>query len=319
MNRIRRRLFTVTLLLIINAVIFSKSSSQVWANANHLGDRKCENNEVNLKAGHKLLTKKNFKNWKESNKKLAIIGVSDATCDVCCHTEPLLEKLTAAFDAKKYTGKKGKMLQIGRLDVADRDTWNILTTEEISPEDTPAIYVLHDNLYYKYPMDRDTDLHDITPLLHFIDRLEQPLLPLNSEEDIKAFLASENEPDISKSGFLKKTPVYLNQVYTNVFLKTRVLIFMFDKSEYEKEMKDLRTAARLGAQRLGLRYGLVTDTKLIRKYKAKYGNKWFHDEVQLSTVIIQRFDKETFAMDLMVHDGIVTLTNTVNRKSLMPV
>lgn len=168
-------------------------------------------------------------------------------------------------------------------------------------------------------MDKDTDFEDITPLLHFIDRLEQPLLPLNSEEEIQAFLASENEVDISKSGFLKKNPVFLNQHYQNILLKTRVLIFMFDKTEYEKEMKDLRTAARLGAQRLGIRYGLVTDAKLIRKYKAKNGNKWFHDEVQLSTIVIQRYDKETFAMDLMVHDSVITLTNTVNRKSLQPV
>ena len=53
--------------------------------------------------------------------------------------------------------------------------------------------------------------------------------------------------------------------------KTRVLVFMFDKDEYQAEMKSIRESARICAQRLGLRVGLVEDPKLIRLYKAKKG------------------------------------------------
>lgn len=132
MNRTKLgKLLIVPFLLIVNALILTdnqNSSWQVGANLAHMGDRKCAEGEFNLKAGHKLLNNNNFKKWKESNKKLAILGVSDSSCNVCCHTEAILDKLKKEFDAKKYTGKKGKMLQIGRLDISDRDSQNVITT-----------------------------------------------------------------------------------------------------------------------------------------------------------------------------------------------
>ena len=61
--------------------------------------------------------------------------------------------------------------------------------------------------------------------------------------------------------------------------KTRVLVFIFDKEEYSSELKIIREAGRLLAQRLSIRLGIVTDHKLIRIYKKKYGASWFNDEV----------------------------------------
>ena len=80
-------------------------------------------------------------------------------------------------------------------------------------------------------------------------------------------------------GFLKKEPVRLNEQYTSLKHKTRVLVFMFDKEEYATEMKIIRDAGRLSAQRVSIRMGLVTDHKLIRLYKTRRGNSWFNDEV----------------------------------------
>jgi len=78
---------------------------------------------------------------------------------------------------------------------------------------------------------------------------------------------------------LKKEPVTLGEQYTSLKHKTRVLVFMFDKEEYDTEMKIIREAGRLQAQRISVRFGLVTDHKLIRLYKSRRGNSWFNDEV----------------------------------------
>ena len=65
--------------------------------------------------------------------------------------------------------------------------------------------------------------------------------------------------------------------------------------------------------------GLVTDPKLIRQYKARYGNLWFNDEVQLSSIVVQRFDKQYFSMDLFNLENISLLTHFINKKSLLSV
>ena len=80
------------------------------------GDVQCTEEFPNLKAGHIKLTDKNYKQWKKDNKKLHVLGVSDSSCSQCCHTEKILTQLQEKFDSSTYTGKKGKAVQIGRLD-----------------------------------------------------------------------------------------------------------------------------------------------------------------------------------------------------------
>ena len=101
--------------------------------------------------------------------------------------------------------------------------------------------------------------------------------------------------------------------------KTRVLVFIFDKEEYSSELKIIREAGRLLAQRLSIRLGIVTDHKLIRIYKKKYGASWFNDEVQLSTIVLQRYDKKYFPMDILTLDSVGMLVHWLNKKSLTSV
>ena len=65
--------------------------------------------------------------------------------------------------------------------------------------------------------------------------------------------------------------------------------------------------------------GLVTDHRLIRLYKAKRGNSWFNDEVQLSSLVVQRFDKQSFPMDIFHVENVGVVLHFMNKKSLMPV
>lgn len=103
-------------------------------------------------------------------------------------------------------------------------------------------------------------------------------MPLDSEEAIEQFLDVSIDV-VETTGFLKKELPSLGDHYMRLKHKTRVLVFMFDKEEYETEMKTIRDSGRLNSARLSVRMGLVTDPKLIRLYKARKGNFWFNDEV----------------------------------------
>ena len=87
----------------------------------------------------------------------------------------MLGQLKVDFDAKVYTGKKGSKLKVARVDVAEQYKW--LEDEGLgsvfNPNDLPAILVMHDGKYYKYPGDSNVsnDLDDVSVLINFINRL----------------------------------------------------------------------------------------------------------------------------------------------------
>ena len=63
----------------------------------------------------------------------------------------------------------------------------------------PNIFVMNAGMYYRYPLD-DFVAADMTyeytfGLLHFINRLQWPLLPLESEEAIENFLETKYHID----------------------------------------------------------------------------------------------------------------------------
>ena len=57
-------------------------------------------------------------------------------------------------------------------------------------------------------------------------------------------------------------------------------------------------SGRQSAKREELRIGMVTDTKLIKKYKAKYGSLMF-PESAYSSLILKRFDGQFYSLDLL--------------------
>lgn len=141
---------------------------------------------------------------------------------------------------------------------------------------------MHEGKYYRYNLDSTksapSTYDDISGIIHLINRLQHPLLPLDSEAAIEQFLDTSIDV-VETTGFLKRENPSLGNHYAKLKYKTRVLVFMFDKDEYVTEMKIVRDSGRLNGQRLSIRYGLVTDPKLIRLYKGRKGNQWFVDEV----------------------------------------
>ncbi len=125
--------------------------------------------------------------------------------------------------------------------------WNFLKREGLPTEDVPAIFVMHEGRYYRFTssrVDDDKSYNEISNLVHFINRLQHPLLPLDSEAAVEKFLDTSQHVD-ETTGFLKKEGQDLGEIYDVLKLKTRVLVFMFDKDEYQNEMKLIRDAGRI--------------------------------------------------------------------------
>ena len=80
--------------------------------------------------------------------------------------------------------------------------------------------------------------------------------------------------------------------------KTRVIAFLFDKQDFVDEVKGLRNTGKVCSKRDDLRIGLVTDKKLIKKYKANHGTLWF-PEGSYSTIVLKRYDGRYFHHDLL--------------------
>ena len=67
------------------------------------------------------------------------------------------------------------------------------------------------------------------------------------------------------------------------------MAFIFDKDEYEDDIKGLRVAGRYSAKREELRIGIVSNKKVIKRFKSRYENIWF-PEVVYSTIVLKRYD-----------------------------
>lgn len=110
----------------------------------------CSAELPHLEAGHIQLTDSNYKKWKKENSKLHVLGVSDSSCTRCCQSESILAQLKEKFDSKVYTGKKGKKIQIGRVDISHQ--YNFLREEGLPTDDAPVIFVMHEGQYYRYSL-----------------------------------------------------------------------------------------------------------------------------------------------------------------------
>ena len=165
--------------------------------------------------------------------------MSDSSCARCCQSESILSQLKEDFDKKVYTGKKGAKIKIGRVDLAEGHDWVISegVAQRFNAGDLPAILVMHEGNYYKYPPDAviDEDHTDASCLLHFINRLQHPLQPLKTAKEVETFLASENEL-VESTGFFRNNSPSLGKNYDDLRFKTRVIAFIFDKDESEEEI-----------------------------------------------------------------------------------
>jgi len=93
---------------------------------------------------------------------------------------------------------------------------------------------------------------------------------------------------------------------------------LFDKDDFTDELKAFRFAGKIGAKREELRIGMVTDKKLIKKYKASYGTLWF-PEGSYSSIVLKRYDGKIFHHDLLQGSPPNGFIFWINKKSIKDV
>ena len=104
----------------------------------------------------------------------------------------------------------------------------------------------------------------------------------------------------------------MGDLYKKRYAKTRSIAFIFDKEDYPDEIKNLKESGRFSAKRDEMRLAMVTDKKIIKMYKAKYGTSWFPDS-SYTTVILKRYDGQVFHLDLLNKHPHMTFNFWLNK------
>lgn len=100
------------------------------------------------------------------------------------------------------------------------------------------------------------------------------MVELTTEDSIEEFFGKNDEVwsgDYQTRLFKNEDVPKIDDHYKALKFKTRIVAFIFDKSEYKEEVKHIKTAAKYLATRDNLRVAMVDDVRLIKKFKLKYG------------------------------------------------
>jgi hypothetical protein len=159
-------------------------------------------------------------------------------------------------------------------------------TASLYTGNVPTLYLYNDGDYWRY----DAKISDVDRFLNWMNKILFPLVQLTSEEQVDLFFDHrkewmENTPFFSKSPFKPYGPSY-----DQSNAKTRVVVFMYDKEDFSDEVALIRRSGRFSAQRDDLRIGIITDGKVIKRFKARYGSLYFPEGAHTS-VVLMRHDK----------------------------
>ena len=77
---------------------------------------------------------------------------------------------------------------------------------------------------------------------------------------------------------------------------TRLVVFVYEKSDYGEELKKLRQVGAQQSSRYNFRIGLVTDKKLIEEMKRDHPE--FFLDISLSVMTLRRYDGDLFKTNL---------------------
>jgi hypothetical protein len=121
------------------------------------------------------------------------------------------------------------------------------------------------------------------------------VVPLVSKDEVLAFFNNGAE-HIEKTRFLGSNAPKLGKAYDEEIYKTRAIVFIYNKGDYDEELNSVKLAGRSTANRMNLRLGFVTDPKLIKHMKQS--ETWF-GEASFNTLILKRYDGDITYLDLL--------------------
>jgi hypothetical protein len=267
-----------------------------------------------MSVGDVILNASNYYQFKKENK-LFLLGLSKhKDCPYCCISERILSQAHELFKSKLFSfdTKKGvQQIKIARVDSGEDS--DFIKLESFSNEfEPPVIYLFYEGRYFAY----DNTLSDVTYLIQFINRILHPVITLKNEKEVLSFVNQSVYIQDYKSKFFKHyvkhhgedltaLKFYTPVNYANLKYKTRVLVLIYEKGDYDEEIKEIKMAARFLANREEVRIGLVTDSKMIKKYKKEQPN-WFKSRSSFNSMVIKRYDGEVFVVDLISREEMTS-------------
>mmetsp|Transcript_15569 Transcript_15569/g.13608 ORF Transcript_15569/g.13608 Transcript_15569/m.13608 type:complete len:354 (+) Transcript_15569:298-1359(+) len=180
----------------------------------------------------------------------------------------------------------------------------------ISKSSLPVVYFYHKDKYYHYEENFQANF-----FLHFINRHLYPIVLLKTKEDIESFINTTSEWE-------ENTPfsnLPISDYFKEFQMVTRIIAFVWDKTEYKSELKDLRDAAISSAERNDLRIAKVTDKKLIKYYKQLKDKEWFEELSSNSVVIFKNTENIQKVEYLNLDIDTVPIFEYINKASLAPI
>lgn len=89
---------------------------------------------------------------------------------------------------------------------------------------------------------------------------------------------------------------YSQEEFNTYKFATRVLVIIYDKQDYDEELKDIKNAARFLANRDEVRLAILNDAKIIKKLKKE--TSWF-SRSSFNSFIVKRYDEKVFVTDMI--------------------
>ena len=156
--------------------------------------------------------------------------------------------------------------------------------------------------------------NNTSQLLHTLNRLIHPTIELSTPQEVETFLDLSKQPNEKTKFFSKvENPPAIGKPFEDSPVKTRVIMFVFEKKDMIQEYKDVKLAGRFSYKRDDLRIGVVYDRKIIKKYKSQYGNSWFGD-AQYNGLVLMRHDGMYFRYNFL--EDTYPLSFWINKKSM---
>jgi len=115
---------------------------------------------------------------------------------------------------------------------------SIIQQQNLRTTDLPAVYVYYDGDYYPIKADSYSEHKKV---IHLMNRLLHPLVNLKSQEQIEEFLNVKKEHEektkfMMPTGITLRKELYLNKLYSEQTFKTRVIILIYNKGDYDGEI-----------------------------------------------------------------------------------
>ena len=117
-------------------------------------------------------------------------------------------------------------------------------------------------------------------------------------------------------GIHLREELILDNIYNKIKYKTRVVVAIYNKGDYDEELTEIKETARKSAGFLGMRIAFISDPKLVKRIKKETN---LFGEASMNSIIVRRYDDDTKFLDLLQVEAHGNAYHWIWKKSLKEV